>query len=310
MHGGSPATADALNPPDVCAQPIPLLDPAFVRELEALRRRMEIRARSGAAGEHLAKRRGGSAEFHEHRPYAAGDDLRRIDWAAYARSGEPVVKVFRAEEDVVARLLCDASASLEFGDPPKIDVVRRLAAAIGYLTLAESERAQLIVTASGATQDHLPSRGRGGLPALLRHLDTIQTRGTTDLGRAVDAVVRKSARPGLLAVLSDFFDRGPVLSALGRAVARGHDVLLVQVVAPEEEEPAYDGDWLLEDAETGETVELTMDPAALDAYLMRFTGLCEELRAWARRHGATYVRARTDESLDETVRRIVFRAVD
>lgn len=271
---------------------------------------MEIRARSGAAGEHLAKRRGGSAEFHEHRPYAAGDDMRRIDWAAYARSGEPVIKVFRAEEDVVARLLCDASASLEFGDPPKIDIVRRLAAAIGYMTLAGSERAQLIVTAGGATQDHLPSRGRGGLPLLLRHLDAMETRGTTDMSRAVDAVVRKSSRPGMLAVLSDFYDRGPMLSALGRAVARGHDVVLVQVVAPEEEEPDYDGDWLLEDAETGETVELTMDPAAIEAYVLRFTGLCEELRAWARRHGATYVRARTDESLEETVRRIVQRAVD
>lgn len=294
----------------VSAHPTRLLDAEFVRELEALRRRMEIRARSGAAGEHLAKRRGGSAEFHEHRPYTAGDDMRRIDWAAYARSGEPVVKVFRAEEDVVARLLCDASASLEFGDPPKIDVVRKLAAAIGYMTLAGSERAQLIVAAGGATQDHLPSRGRGGLATLLRHLDTIETRGTTDMTRAVDAVVRRSHRPGLLVVLSDFFDRSPVLSALGRAVARGHDVVLVQVVAPEEEEPTYDGDWLLEDAETGETVELTMDPDAIEAYILRFTGLCEELRAWARRHGATYVRARTDDGLDDIVRRIVFRAVD
>ncbi len=291
-------------------QPTPLLDPDFVRELEALRRRLEIRARSGAAGEHLAKRRGGSAEFHEHRPYAPGDDMRRIDWAAYARSGDPVVKVFRAEEDVVARLLCDASASLEFGEPAKIDIVRRIAAAIGYMTLAGSERAQLVVTAGGATKDHLPSRGRGGLPALPRHLDTIETRGTTDLTRAVDAVVRKSSRPGMLVVLSDFFDQGPVLSALSRAVGRGHDVVLVQVVAPEEEEPTYDGDWLLEDAETGETVELTMDPTAIEAYVLRFTGLCEELRAWARKHGATYVRARTDENLEDTVRRIVFRAVD
>jgi uncharacterized protein (DUF58 family) len=294
----------------VSAHPTRLLDADFVRELEALRRRMEIRARSGAGGEHLAKRRGGSAEFHEHRPYAPGDDMRRIDWAAYARSGEPVIKVFRAEEDIVARLLCDASASLEFGDPPKIDVVRRLAAAIGYMTLAGSERAQLIVTAGGATKDHLPSRGRGGLATLLRHLDTIETRGTTDMTRSIDSVIRRSNRPGLLVVFSDFFDRSPVLSALGRAVARGHDVALVQVIAPEEEEPTYDGDWLLEDAETGETVELTMDPAAIEAYILRFTGLCEELRAWARRHGATYVRARTDESLEDTVRRIVFRAVD
>jgi uncharacterized protein (DUF58 family) len=75
-------------------------------------------------------------------------------------------------------------------------------------------------------------------------------------------------------------------------------------------EPSYEGDWLLEDAETGDTVELTMDPAAIQAYVLRFAGLCEELRGWARRHGAAYVRVRTDENLEDSVRRIVFRAVD
>src|SRR5262249_30947201 len=146
-----------------------LLGPDFVRELEVLRRRLEIRARSGAGGEHLGRRRGGSSEFQEHRPYAAGDDLRRIDWAAYARTGEPVLKLFRTEEDVIARLVCDASASLGHGDPPKLDTVRRLAAAVGYMTLAQSERAQLLVAAD-ATREHPPVRGKGGLPALLRAL--------------------------------------------------------------------------------------------------------------------------------------------
>ncbi len=288
----------------------PLLSPDFVRELEVLRRRLEVRARSGQSGEHLAKRRGGSAEFHEHRPYAAGDDLRRIDWAAYARSGEPVVKVYRAEEDVVARLLCDSSASLQFGDPPKIDVARQLAAAVGYMTLADAERAQLVVTAGGAVREHRPSRGRTGLPALLRLLDGVETGGATDLSTAIDSVVRKSARAGMLVVLSDFFDPGPVLSSLTRAAIGGHDVVLVQVVAPEEVDPDYDGDWTLEDAETGDRVDLTMDAAALEAYVLRFAGLCEELRGWARRHGATYVRCLTSDGLEDTVRRIVSRSID
>jgi uncharacterized protein (DUF58 family) len=287
-----------------------LLDPAFVRELEVLRRRLEIRARSGMSGEHLAKRRGGSAEFHEHRPYAAGDDLRRIDWAAYARSGEPVVKVFRAEEDVMARLVCDTSASLEAGQPSKLDVAKRLAAAIGYMTLAGAERAQLIATAGGATRDKPPSRGRGGLVPLLRHLEALTPGGRTDLATAVDSVVRKSVRPGMLVVLSDFFDPGPVLSALRRAAGAGHDLVLVQVVAPEEVEPSYEGDWTLEDAETGELVELTMDPAALEAYVLRFAGLCEELRSFARKHRAAYLRVRTDDPLEDAVRRIVARQVD
>ena len=89
-----------------------LLDPSFTRELEALRRQLHIRARSGTVGEHVATRRGASAEFLEHRPYAPGDDLRRMDWLAFARTGEPVLKLFRAEEDVVVRLVVDASGSL------------------------------------------------------------------------------------------------------------------------------------------------------------------------------------------------------
>ncbi len=122
-HSGQREVAAALDAMLESAAVIPqseaagLLDPAFVRELEALRRRLEIRARSGGGGEHLARRKGSSAEFQEHRAYAPGDDMRRIDWAAYARTGEPVLKLFRAEEDVIARLVVDGSASLGFGEP-------------------------------------------------------------------------------------------------------------------------------------------------------------------------------------------------
>ena len=114
----------------------------------------------------------------------------------------------------------------------------------------------------------------------------------------------------MLVVLSDFFDPGAVTSALSRAVSAGHDVALVHVVAPEEIQPAFEGDFELEDAETGALVEVTMDAAAIEAYTLRFAGLCEELRGWAKKLGATYVRVRTDEPLDEAVRRFVARSVD
>src|SRR3954470_3845591 len=127
------------------ADPRALLDPAFVRELEALRRRLQLMVQSGASGERASRRRGGSAEFQEHRPYAPGDDLRRVDWSAFARTGEPVLKLFRAEEDSVLRLLIDASASLAFGSPQKFEVARRVAAAIGYLALANGQRVQVLV---------------------------------------------------------------------------------------------------------------------------------------------------------------------
>jgi uncharacterized protein (DUF58 family) len=221
-----------------------------------------------------------------------------------------VLKVFRAEEDVVARLVCDASASLGHGDPPKLDAARRICAAVGYMALARSERAQLLVAGAGLAREHAPVRGRGGVPSLLRALEGVEAKGGTDLARAVDAVVQRSARPGLLLAVSDFFDPGPVTGALARAAHAGHDVALAQVVAPDEIEPDLAGDWALEDAETGAVVEVTMDAAALAAYVRRFAGLCEDLRAFARRHGAAYVRVRTDEPLEGALRRLVARSVD
>lgn len=287
-----------------------LLDPSFVRELEALRRRLEIRARSGAAGEHVAKRRGGASEFQEHRPYAPGDDLRRVDWMAYARTGDPVLKLFRAEEDVVARIVIDTSRSMEHGAPSKLDVAKRLAAAVGYMALASSERAQVAAADEGLASLSTPSRGRGGLAPFLRDLDRLAPDGRTHLARALDGVLRRAARPGMLVVVSDFLDAGPIVSALSRARAAGHDLALVHVLAPDEVEPSWEGDFALEDVETGALVEVTMDAAALEAYALRMAGLVEELRSAAKRLGATYVRARTDEALEPAVRRLVARTVD
>ena len=288
----------------------PLLDSSFIAELEALRRRLEIRARSGAAGEHAAKRRGGSAEFQDHRPYAPGDDLRRIDWAAYARTGEPILKLFRTEEDVVLRLLVDTSSSLDHGEPSKFDVARRVAAAVGYMVLASSQRAQVFAVNEGVRSMSKSARGRGGLASFIKSLDTLTPGGRTDLTKALDGVMQRSTRPGMLVVVSDFLDGGPVLAALARSRSAGHDLALVQVLAPDEVEPPHEGDWTLEDAETGASVEVTMDPSALEAYMLRFTGLCEELRAFSRKHAATYVRTRTDESLEPVIRRFVSRNVD
>jgi uncharacterized protein (DUF58 family) len=287
-----------------------LLEAGFVRELEALRRRMQIRARSGGGGDHLARRRGGSAEFLEHRAYAPGDDLRRMDWLAFARTGDPVFKLFRAEEDAVVRLLVDATRSMDHGAPSKLDAARRLAASIGYMALADSERAQVLAARSGLDRVREPVRGRSSLQKLLRQLEDIRPEGETDLARAIDAVLVRSERPGMLVVLSDFFDPGPFEAALGRAASAGHDVALVQVLAPDEISPAYEGDLALEDVETGAVVEVTVDGRAIDAYLARLEALFASLRALAKRLRATYVRAPTNEPLLRAIRRFVARTVD
>lgn len=287
-----------------------LFDASFARELEALRRRLRVRARSGGGGDHTAKRRGSSAEFLEHRPYAPGDDLRRIDWLAFARTGEPVFKLFRAEEDVIVRLVVDASASLEGGDPSKLDTAKRLAAAVGYMALADSERAQVLAASEGLTFVSEPARGRNALPKLLRDLDRVDLKSGTDLSRAIEQAVLRSPRPGMLVVISDFMDSGPFDAAITRAAAAGHDVALVQVLSREEVEPHYDGDFALVDCESSAVVEVTMDAGAIEAYLARLNQLVLGLRALAKKVRGGYTRVVTDEPLLPAVRRFVGRIVD
>jgi uncharacterized protein (DUF58 family) len=287
-----------------------LLDPSFTSELEALRRRLRVKARSGAGGEHAASRRGSSAEFLEHRHYAPGDDLRRMDWLAFARTGEPVLKRFRAEEDVVVRIVVDASGSLDVGAPKKIQIAKRIAAAIGYMVLASGERAQIVAAIDGAPVTREPIRGRTALARLLRELESVACGRATDLASAIDGVVRRSPRPGGLVVVSDFFDPGPFDAALGRAAAAGHDLSLVQVLAADEIEPPWEGDLALEDVETGEVVEATLDPRAIDAYLARLRQLLATLRATAKKLRAGYVRLATSDPLLDAVTRFVARSVD
>jgi uncharacterized protein (DUF58 family) len=294
----------------------PLLTPEFLRELELLKRKLDIEVRSGGVGERASRRRGGSAEFAEHRPYEPGDDLRRIDWLAFARTGAPVTKLFRAEEDAVVRLLLDASRSLEIGAPTKLDHARRLSAAIGYLALAQGQRAELSVTGVESGEQRplrtrgRSRRGRGGVTTLIRELEAVTPAGGTNLASAIRSTTETSPRPGLLVVLSDFFDSGPVIEALGLARALGHELVLVQILDGSELSPVLEGDLALEDVETGATVQVTADPASISAYLKQLDALTDTLRGWARRHGATFLLTTPAEPLPVVMRRFLARAID
>src|SRR2546423_1864120 len=108
--------------------PMPLLDADFVRKLD----RLDFISRRVLAGrmkgERRTRRRGESIEFADFRDYAAGDDLRRLDWNVYARLDKLFLKLFLEEEDLSGYILVDASASMGYGEPQKLPFAQRLAA--------------------------------------------------------------------------------------------------------------------------------------------------------------------------------------
>jgi uncharacterized protein (DUF58 family) len=290
-----------------------LLDSAFLGELRVLERRLELRARSGLAGETLARRRGSSAEFEQHRPYVPGDDIRRIDWLAMARSGTPVLKQFRSEEDPTVQVLLDCSASLALGSPSKLRLAQRLCAAVGYLVLSSGARLQLIRgpgSDASAVTFFAQRRGRSTLVAFLTELEASVAQGETHLAKWLQRIASSTRRPGLLVVVSDFLDPEPVLRELDLARAQGHDVALAQVLAREELVPDLEGDLELVDTETEARIALTVDESALAAYGAALAGLLEQLRAWCRQRGHGYARITREADLLPGLTKLVRREQD
>jgi len=127
-----------------------LFDEAFLRKLE----RLAILSRRAMAGqlqgERRSPKRGQSVEFADFRPYAQGDDFRRIDWNAYARLERFFIKLFIEEEDLTVHLLVDTSRSMDWGQPNKLWYAVRAAGALGYVALAGLDR--VTVTAFGRSE--------------------------------------------------------------------------------------------------------------------------------------------------------------
>lgn len=276
-----------------------LLTPEFLARLARLKLAIRRRFAGSSAGLRRSTRRGASAEFAEHRPYSTGDDVRRIDWNAYARLEELVLRLYVAEEDVALHLLLDTSRSMSLGTPPKLETAKRLAAALGYVALSGSDRVSVLGFAAGLTQAFPPQRGKKQIGTLLRQLEGLSAEGAgTDLARTIELFLSRRPRPGVVVVLSDFLDPAGFARPLDRLVAEKFEPVLLQVLDREELAPSPGGDLVLEDVERGEQLEVTLDEAAIRAYRARLTAFFGSLADWAKKRGAHYGRVSTEAELE------------
>lgn len=299
-----------------------LLSAGELAELDRLRRHLALRTASEGQGSRASRRRGQSPEFVDHRGYAPGDDLRRLDWNVLARSDQTVIKRFRAEEEAAVRILVDASTSMIVGGAggsSKLALARRIAAAVGYVALADGERAQLGVISARGVDLGTPKRGRGQFGAIRKRLQNVRADRPGDGApfvpdSAMAEVMKRCGRAGVLVVVTDALSPNGDVEAWPRAIHRaramGHDVRFVQILAPEDLDPPWDGDLELVDAETGAPVDVTFDADARASYARRLEALVGALREGCRRSKAVYVRARSDEMVVPVVRRMAGGGID
>jgi uncharacterized protein (DUF58 family) len=273
--------------------PEPLLDPRLLARLEALQLRTRRRLAGHLAGEHRSPRHGSSLDFADYRDYHPGDDFRRIDYHLYARLDVLLLRLFEAEDEVQLRLLVDTSGSMATGG--KLTQAARVAAALGFVALVRRDP----VTLHTFPLDRPAPRftGRAAASALFAALGRLQPGGETRFAAASTHLLSRPGPPGLTVVCSDLLT--PDWEAgLARLPARGADLIVVHVLAPEDLRPDLVGDMDLIDAEHGGRVAVSLSPEAVDAYARMASDWVDEVAARCRRAGAAYVRVMAGDDLE------------
>ena len=275
--------------------------PEFLAQLERLTLASRRIFRGRVKGERKSPRRGHSVEFCDYRAYGVGDDLRYVDWNAYARLDRLHVKLFVDEEDLCLHLLVDASASMDFGRPTKLDYATRLAAALGFVGLVGLERVGVGMLRERVAEGWPPARGRNQFPVLLDFLMGVKPAGATRLNEALASYAMRSRESGLAVIISDLLDPAGYEAGLRALMERRFDIHLIHLLAPEEIAPELAGDFRLTDAETGEVRELSVDREAMRDYRERLHSFLERAEGFCRAQEIGYHRVITDTPVEAFV---------
>jgi uncharacterized protein (DUF58 family) len=270
----------------------------FLAQLERLTLASRRAFRGRSRGERRSPRKGHSVEFCDYRAYGVGDDLRYVDWNVYGRLDRLHVKLFVDEEDLCLHLLVDASRSMDFGRPTKLAYAIRLAAALGFVGLVNLERVGVAVLRDRLSEGWPPTRGRSQFPALLDFLGSVRSSGATALNDGLGRYAMRAREPGIAVVISDLMDPLGFESGVRALLERRFEVHVVHLLDASELNPMLGGDLRLQDSETGEVRELTVDGEALRAYRQRLHQFLDRIEGFCRSQEIGYRRLTTDMPLE------------
>ena len=271
----------------------------FLKKLEYL----HVVSKRAFAGQNRADRltpkRGRGLEFADHRPYAAGDDFRHIDWKAYKRLNRLLLRLFDEERDLPIYLMIDVSRSM--AEPAKFDMARRVAAALCYIGLAHLDRLTILPFGSGLGRESSPGRGKGRIFRVFELLETLEAGGPTDLRESFKEFAARPRQMGLTVIISDFLDPGGFEQGLKILRTIGHDVFVVHVASARDRDPGAFGELRFVDVETGELREVDVTPRLASAYLRAWEAHASDLNQFCGRYDIGYVRADAERPFEEII---------
>jgi uncharacterized protein (DUF58 family) len=277
------------------------LNPSIIARLGT----MELKARTVVegflAGLHRSPYKGFSVEFAEYRQYLPGDDLSTLDWKVYARSDRHYVKKFEEETNLECHLLLDVSASMAYRGAAvmsKLEYGSVLAASLAFLMNRQRDATGLIAFDDKIAFRVPASARRGHLHSLLIGLERLEPGRQSNVGRPLHQLAEALTRRSLIVLISDLLDEpDPIIKGLKYLRFRGNDVVVFQLLDPNELTFPFLGSSRFKDLESAE--EVMAEPATVRAaYLKELAELRSRYDRELRGVGIDYVQLDTSQPLD------------
>ena len=281
-------------------------DPAVLMRIRALDLRVRSVMDGFYNGLHKSPLHGFSVEFSEYRQYTEGDDPRFIDWKIAARSDRYFIKLFEDETNLRCHLVLDNSKSMGFGTTKtdqgesytKSDYAKTLAGCLAYALIEQRDAAGLVVF-DEEVDEYIPARFRHGqLRQIYQSLEKAEGGKSTDLTKPLERVAGQMRKRGMVILISDFLAPIDGLERdLGYLASSGNEVVVFQVLDPQELNFKFDEPALFTDLETGQQIYIDPDQTRssyktkLEEHLARVKQSCEKL-------GAVYELTTTDRPLE------------
>jgi uncharacterized protein (DUF58 family) len=219
-------------------------------------------------GEYKSSFRGQGMEFSEVREYVPGDDIRSIDWNVTARMDIPYIKEFNEERELTMMILVDLSSSQEFGSQNQLknELAIELSAVFSYLALNNNDKVGLIAFTDKVERYIPPKKGKTNIWKIIREILTFKPENKkTDIGVALDFLLKVNKKKSIVFLISDFI--GSNYEKQIKAVSKLHDLVAIKTIDPNEKNIPEVGLIILEDAETGELIEIdTFDKKSMEMY--------------------------------------------
>jgi uncharacterized protein (DUF58 family) len=288
-------------------QHLGLLAPVDLARLSSLAVRARTIVEGALSGMHRNLHPGSALEFTEHKEYAPGDDIRRIDWKAVARTDRYTIKRFENETEMRTLLVLDTSASMAYRRTTvsKLEYATYLCAALAYLVGQQRDAAGLLAYDEGTRAFLPPSTRPGQIREVLAALEGLRPAGVANAGRAMDTAGEICDKRSLVILFSDLLDvedapvgpvaKGPLAERVRQLRARGHDVVLFHLLDPDEIELPFEDLMFFEGMEPGDKRTLLAEARDLaQAFREESASFRERWRTTCLEARVEYRFARTD----------------